>query len=205
MHEVMVPPQIYGFLYLISELSDDTLDKKILDCGAGGPHPPLALFNSHGFETHGVDISDSRLSESEEFCRKNGIDLNIKKGDMRNLPHENGSFSYVYSYNSIFHLTKADTAKAMGEMRRVLREQGLLYVNFISIEDQGFGEGEEVGPGEWKSIEHGEPTVHSYYEDTEPDMYFSGMHIIYKEKKIAEIRMSDYKMVTLEYVAHKKQ
>jgi hypothetical protein len=30
---------------------------KILDCGAGGPVPPLALFHQHRFEAWGIDAS----------------------------------------------------------------------------------------------------------------------------------------------------
>ena len=34
------------------------------------------------------------------------------------------------------------------------------------------GEGEEAGPGEWIALEHSEPTLHSFYTDDEPDIYF---------------------------------
>jgi len=191
---------MYPFLWAIR---DCELEKKILDCGAGGRLPPLAIFHQHGFETYGIDISDEQIEKASIFSNEHGIDLNIKKGDMRSLDFEDDFFSHVYSQNSIFHLSKEDTSLAMKEMKRVLCKGGYLYVNCLSIEDQGCGEGDEVGPGEWIAPEHGEPTLHSFFADNELDSNFEGMEIIYKTKKITDIHSGEYKIATLEYIAKK--
>ncbi|MFW9844208.1 MAG: class I SAM-dependent methyltransferase [Candidatus Thorarchaeota archaeon] len=184
-------------------IRNSELEKKILDCGAGGDLPPLGLFHQYGFETHGVDIADDQIERADRFCENHGVELNIVKGDMRTLDFDDEFFSHVYSQNSIFHLSKADTAAAMTEMRRVLRSGGYIYVNFLSIEDQGFGEGEEAALGEWISMERGELTLHSYYSDNEPDVYFEDMEIEMKRKIITDFEGGTYKMVTLEYFAKK--
>ncbi|TFG07960.1 class I SAM-dependent methyltransferase [Candidatus Thorarchaeota archaeon] len=192
----------YKFLYYIRHLTGGrNVEKSVLDCGAGGPRPPLAVFHFYGFKTYGIEVSMEMIAEADSFCKRNGINLNIKQGDMRQLPFGDESFGYVYSQNSIFHLTKADTTRAMSEMKRVLKTEGLLYVNFLSTDDQGFGEGEAVGPGEWRSMEHGEPTVHSYYEPSEPDKYFEDMDILVKEFVVSDRRAVGYRMATIEYVA----
>ncbi len=201
MDNIIFPPRMYSFLWAIRECE---LEKKILDCGAGGRLPPLAIFHQHGFETYGVDISDEQIEKAQVFSKKHGIDLNILKGDMRSLNFADGFFSHVYSQNSIFHLTKKDTKTAMLEMKRVLSNGGYMYVNFLSIEDQGYGEGEEAGPGEWIAPEYDELTLHSFYADDEPDIYFEGMELLYRTKKTTEIRDGPYTMVTLEYIAKKK-
>jgi hypothetical protein len=44
---------VYGFLSVITvrQSQEETLpQRKILDCGAGGPVPPLALFHHEGHE-----------------------------------------------------------------------------------------------------------------------------------------------------------
>jgi ubiquinone/menaquinone biosynthesis C-methylase UbiE len=206
MYDTLFSPQVYRFPYILQRFDRDrSMEKKVLDCGAGGRRPSLAIFARMGYETHGIDISHEQVRKAKEFCKQQEIDVNIQIGDMRNLAFEDERFGLVYSYNSIFHLTKADTAKAMKEMRRVLKTPGYLYVNFLSIDDQQCGEGEKIGPGEWKSTEHGEITVHSYYDDNEPDQYFEGMEILLKEKKETEYRPIPYKMVSLEYVAGKEQ
>ena len=124
---------------------------------------------------------------------------------MRILEYSDESFSHVFSQNSIFHLTKADTATAMSEMRRVLRPDGYLYVNFLSADDQRCGYGEEAGPGEWIAPEHGEPALHSYYQDDEPDVYFENMDVVLKIKNTTNYNTGEYKMGHLEYIAKKKQ
>jgi ubiquinone/menaquinone biosynthesis C-methylase UbiE len=171
---------LYGFL---GYCNVSPLDKIVLDCGAGGDCPPLAIFLEQGYQVHGIDISDSQIGLSNQFCIENGIDLNIKKGDVRKLPYGNGKMSFVYSYNSIFHLTKADTRIALEEMSRVLKKDGICFINVLSIDDCGFGEGEKIGEGEFIQTEGAERVVHSYYENNELDKYLKSYEIIRKEKR----------------------
>ncbi|MHA1494264.1 MAG: class I SAM-dependent methyltransferase [Candidatus Thorarchaeota archaeon] len=201
MEQLIFPPRMYNFLWTIR---NSTLEKKILDCGAGGRFPPLAIFHQHGFETHGIDLSDDQIERATKFGQEHGMDLNIVKGNMCNLEFSDESFSYVFSQNSIFHLTKADTAAAMYEMKRVLCSNGFLYVNFLSVDDQGCGIGEEAGPGEWIAPERGEPTLHSFYEDNELDSFFENMDIVLKTKSRTEFDNGEYRMVHIEYIARKK-
>jgi hypothetical protein len=42
------PSSLYDFLRFIKA---NPVNKKILDCGAGGPNPKLAFFHENGFET----------------------------------------------------------------------------------------------------------------------------------------------------------
>ena len=200
MEKVIFYPRMYTLLWVIR---NSTLEKKILDCGAGGDTPPLAIFHQHGFETHGIEISENQIERSNAFCSKHSINLNIVKGDMRKLELADESFSHVFSQNSIFHLTKADTAIAMTEMKRVLRKDGYLYVNFLSVDDQRYGHGKEAGPGEWIAPEGGKDTLHSYYQDDEPDIYFENMEFIMKIKNQTDYNNGEYKMAHLEYIVKK--
>ncbi len=77
---------VYGFLSLIQSQGTTFQGKKILDCGAGGPIPPLALFQQHGFESWGIDIAESQLDKAKEFCRRNELDIHLQLGDMRCIP-----------------------------------------------------------------------------------------------------------------------
>lgn len=201
MELLIFPPRMYNFLWIIR---NSTLEKKILDCGAGGRFPPLAIFHQHGFETQGIDLSDGQIERAKKFEQEHGVDLNIVKGDMRKLKYADESFSHVFSQNSIFHLTKADTAIAMSEMKRVLRSDGYLYVNFLSTDDQRCGIGEEAGPGEWITSEHGESALHSFYQDNEPDAYFDNMDFIMKIRNRTDHNDGEYRMGHLEYIAKKK-
>ena len=174
------PSSLYNFLRFTNSIQ---LEKIILDCGAGGFNPKLAFFYENGFETYGIDISEESIESANEFCEEHGIQLNIKKGDMRNIPFDSNFFSFIFSYNSIFHLNKEDCYKAINEMHRVLKIGGLCYINFLSIDDFHYNNNKEEGPEE--IIDKGDnwDDHHSYYENNEPDKYFKKFEIIYKEKR----------------------
>jgi ubiquinone/menaquinone biosynthesis C-methylase UbiE len=185
--EVIWPLSVYRFLKIIQKTE---LERKILDCGAGGPRPPLALFRRRGFETHGIDISKAAIVAAEKFAVAHGFNLNIIRGDMREIPFDDSSFSYVFSQNSICHLTKKDTMKAIKEMSRVLKPGGFMLVDFVSSESSYYGSpslGEEVGPGEYQYIDDdGDTVLHNFHDDIEPDRYFAGLKLVRKVKTISE-------------------
>jgi ubiquinone/menaquinone biosynthesis C-methylase UbiE len=174
------PSSLYNFLRFIQS---NPVNKKILDCGAGGPDPKLAFFHENGFESYGIDISEDQIIEAEDYCKKHNIKLNIVKGDMRNIPFESKFFGYVYSYLSMVHLSKNETSQAINEIYRVLLKGGLCYLNFLSKDDKWFAEDDERKSGERISKHGNEEFVHSYYDDIEPDDFFNNFEIIYKEKR----------------------
>ncbi|MFX1513438.1 MAG: class I SAM-dependent methyltransferase [Promethearchaeota archaeon] len=179
---------LYSFL---KKCNESPLEKEVLDCGAGGSSPPLALFYENGYKTHGIDISDEQLALAEKFCQEFEIELDIVKGDMREIPFEDESISFVYSINTIVHLSKIDTIIALKEIERVLKPTGLLYVNFASIERADCGHGRELNRGEWlRVLDNGKKIFHSFYEDDEPDRYFDHFEIIQKEKRIITLPIS---------------
>lgn len=194
--------QLYRYLKYCNESS---LDKSVLDCGAGGANPPLQVFLENGYKTYGIEICDSQIQSARAFCDKHGIELNISAGDMRKLPFDNESISHVYSYNSIFHMKKSDILIAMNEVKRVLRSGGICCVNFLSLNDEWCGEGKKLGENEYLQIERGEEVIHSYFAAKEAEQYFDGMKILYKENRIIE-REYEGQMIRqgyIDYIAQK--
>ncbi len=199
---VLRQTQLYTFLKYCNESG---LERKVLDCGAGGSLPPLILFKEHGYITCGIEIDQAALDKAQVFEREYSTSLGIIKGDMRRLPFGDKYFSHVYSYNSIFHMTKADIGKSINELKRVLKPGGLMFVNFASIYDFRYGQDEKVGEGEFLHPEDGEPVLHSYYDTYEADKYFDDMKIIHKENRILE-RTFEGEMITqgyIDYIARK--
>lgn len=183
MNIILKQPQLYRFLNYCNECN---LEKKVLDCGAGGECPPLAIFSEHGYKTYGVEISDSQLEKARSFSEKYGMELNISKGDMKKLPFENETISYIYSYNSIFHMTKMDIAKSINEIKRVLKPGGICCLNFLSLQDSGYGQGQELGENEFLQLERDETVIHTYYDIDEAETHFKDMKILFKENRILE-------------------
>ncbi|MFW9903257.1 MAG: methyltransferase domain-containing protein [Candidatus Thorarchaeota archaeon] len=175
---------LYEFLRYCN---NSNLKKKVLDCGAGGSQPPLYLFYQYGYETFGIDNSEHSIKSAEDFCIQNNlnIDLNIRLGDMRNIEFEDESFPFIYSYNTIMHMSKNEIAKAMKEMERVLIKNGLLYVNFGSEDSEIGDRGEKIGDGEYTlPIGDNETAFHSFHTDDEADMYFKNFELLHKDKSM---------------------
>jgi ubiquinone/menaquinone biosynthesis C-methylase UbiE len=196
-------PELYQFLrYCLSS----SLEKDIIDLGAGGGDPPLYLFYKYGFSTMGIEIDNFYLDLAQKFCKGRKINLNIKKGDMRKISLEENSFSFIYSIYTIFHMSKTDVKLAMDEIYRVLRPNGLCFINFVSVDDVYYGEGVDLGNNQWDQEERkGKEIVrviHSYFEDDEVDKYFSRFKMILKEKKIT---MIPHRGVYLNIIAKKKE
>jgi len=163
---------------------------KVLDCGAGRPAPPVALFHQHGFEAWGIDTSEEQLDRARQFCQEQGIELHLRSGDMRQIPFEDESFDYVYEHYSMCHLSKRDTAQAVSEMYRVLRRGGLCLLGVISLDSwpKAFF-GEEREPGEYWMEEGGHGlTRHSMFTDAEADELVSAWEILSKEKHATYLR-----------------
>ncbi|MFX0211802.1 MAG: class I SAM-dependent methyltransferase [Candidatus Hodarchaeota archaeon] len=197
------------FLYeFLRQCNLTTLEREVLDCGAGGRYPPLSIFYESGYKTHGIDISEEAIVLANSFCKKHEIELNIIKGDIRKIPYDDETIPFVYSFNTIMHLNKKDTAIAMSEIERVLRTNGLCYINFQSKSCQIPDLGEEISPGEYLTVlPDGEEVIHSLFDDDEPEYYFKNFDIIHKEKRL-DFRATDDKTVIvadLHYIAKKNR
>ena len=177
--------QLYKFLNYCNE-NEANLEKCVLDCGAGGNCPPLALFSEFGYKTYGIEMSDSQIEKAEIFSKEHNVELNIFKGDIRELNFANESISYIYSYNTIFHMKKVDIAKAVDEIKRVLKPGGICFINFLSINDGDYGQGDKVGEGEFLQSEGDEKVIHTYYDIDEAETHFKDMKILFKESRILE-------------------
>ncbi|MBN2794664.1 MAG: class I SAM-dependent methyltransferase [Clostridia bacterium] len=179
------------------------LEKKILDCGAGGALPPLALFHEFGYEVCGVENSLDQIHKAETFSKKNNMTLNLLHADMVQLPFEKESFSFVYSYNTSIHIPKDSFKIAMDNMKDVLRVNGLLYVNFLNKECDSYGIGEERSEGEFYDAASDALFVH--YDEDEIEKLISGLEVVHFEKRIVNRKLQkEYlKSGYLEYIFKK--
>jgi len=198
MIDVIWATPLYEFL---RQCNASPVEKTILDCGAGGSPPPLSLFYQYGYRTYGVEIAEEALAKAQQFCREQGMLLNILRGDMRNIPFASESFGGVYSFNAIFFMTKPDIAQAMGEIERVLKPEGLCYVNFQSVDDPDDRPFCETAPARYllKSERFAK------HEDDEADVYFQHFDILRKQKMLIDKAHGGgrLKQAYVEYIARK--
>jgi SAM-dependent methyltransferase len=196
--EISWATPLYEFL---RQCNESPLPREVLDCGAGGSRPPLSMFYEQGYRTAGVEIAEEALAEAIGFCREHSMALSIIRADMRQLPFASESFSFVYSYNAIFFMTKPDIALSMDEITRVLRPGGLCYVNFRSVDDPDkrvFSD--NAFARRLLGSEH-----FSDFEDDEADAYFRDYEILLKEKRLIDKASGEQrlKQVFIQYIVKK--
>lgn len=182
MNDIFKQIPLYRFIMYCNETG---LEKTVLDCGAGGDCPPLSLFFDNGYKTCGIEMDLDQLEKANNFANSRNQILNLEQSDMRSLRFKDESFSFVYSYNSVFHMKKADVSISINEMKRVLKHDGLFFVNFLTTKDFRCGTGVDFGENQFEQMDD-YPVIHSYYEEMEPDKYFEDMEILYKEDRVLE-------------------
>jgi len=98
---------------------------RVLDagCGTGNNLKHLAS----GGRPVGVDLSEEAL----RFCRSRGV--TVARGSLLALPFASGSFDLVTSFDVIYHRWVTDDRAAVGELVRVLRPGGHLFVRVPAL------------------------------------------------------------------------
>jgi SAM-dependent methyltransferase len=98
---------------------------RLLDMGCG-PGFFLAEARRQGWETAGVDLS----AWAKEYCREHyGID--VKQGTLEEAAWPDQSFDVVVMNDVLEHLT--DPRKTLREVRRILKNDGILYISTPDI------------------------------------------------------------------------
>lgn len=103
--------------------------KRILDlgCGNGRISIPLA---KHGFNVFGLDISNKMIEEAKKRAKKVNLKIKFKVGNMRDIPFRDMFFDVVICLQSTIMnlLSKDEQIKTVNEIKRVLRDDGLLIL-----------------------------------------------------------------------------
>ena len=102
---------------------------KILDVGCGNGRN-LIPFLKQGFKGYGLDFSKEMIKNAQALLKKNNLSarVDLKEGEMQELPYSESSLDYVTSIASFHHLKEADRMAALLEIRRVLKKDGLLLI-----------------------------------------------------------------------------
>ena len=122
--------------YLINRwLEEGKVD--FLDPGCGlGRH--TIQFAKAGFKTSGFDLSEESIKRTAEYAKKAGVDVELKIGDMLELPYKDESFDCIYCRNVISHSDTEGVKRTIAELKRVLRKDGECYMTLGSKESWGF-------------------------------------------------------------------
>lgn len=99
---------------------------RILDVGCG-PGQYSLYFYKHGFEVIGVDFSEKMVSIAKTLCDK--VEFYIQ--DMRNLSFRDNEFDALWVCSSFVHIPTEESMQVLKEFKRILREDGILFINAV--------------------------------------------------------------------------
>jgi SAM-dependent methyltransferase len=124
---------------IFDELQHKPLDRQLLDrfaasvrdvgpaCDMGcGPGHVARYLHERGVQVCGVDLSPAMV----ERARRLNPGVEFRQGDMTALDAPDGAWAGIVAFYSIIHIPRGDMARALGELRRVLRPGGLLLLAF---------------------------------------------------------------------------
>ena len=114
-----------------------------LGCGYGRHLVPLLKKN---FNIHGLDFSQSLLDECRKECQKEYVHpIALHFADMQNMPFKNKSFDFAYSISTIYVIP--DQKKVINEIYRILKPEGIAYIEFGNINSLNNFESQRVSTG----------------------------------------------------------
>lgn len=102
-------------------------NKRGLDFGCGGGQKSVIVGSQNNTDLTVFDISKNSVLKTVQKGRKIGIELKGVRGNGEVLPFKDNSFDYIVSNDCIEHIP--DDIKALSEIKRVLKPQGVAVIN----------------------------------------------------------------------------
>ena len=98
--------------------------KRVLDAGCGVGYGTAMLASGGPDSLVGVDVADDALARARDELAE---DVELLRGDIRDLPLDSESFDLVVCFEVIEHVERQ--ADALAELKRVLRPDGTLLIS----------------------------------------------------------------------------
>lgn len=148
--------------------------KRILDLGCGtGRHTILLL--KENFEVYGCDSSERAIKIIKETLNRG----KFEKCDMVSLPYENNFFGAILCHQVIQHGKMSDIKKAISEMYRILKKEGILFLTVISTKHSKYLTGQEIEPNTRINTDSIDGYIpHHFFTENEMNELFKNFKII---------------------------
>ncbi len=140
---------------------------KVLDAGCGSGKD-VQYFKDYRIEVIGIDAAEKMIKEA----KKNVKGAKFKKMDMAKTKFKDKTFDGIWASGSLIHEEKCDVHMILEELKRILKDKGVLYV---AVKE---GQGSEIKKEE---IYNNEPRPFFYYTvpEIEGILEREGFQIIY--------------------------
>ena len=141
--------------------------QKILDLGCGTGKHSLFLAEE-GFQVYATDLSGTGIKIARKKAKSLGINnIHFKQHDMREIPFDDGFFDAVVCIWTIYHGTLTDIKKTVGEIYRVLKLDGTVLTDMLSVTHETYGLGKEIEKDTFVGEKQGEEGVPHHYTTRE--------------------------------------
>jgi len=124
---------------IFDELKDKPLDRQLLDrfaadvrnvgpaCDLGcGPGHVARYLHEQGVHVCGIDLSPVMVEQARRLTPA----VEFRQGDLSALDVADAAWAGIAAFYSLIHIPNSDLPQALGELRRVLRPDGLLLAAF---------------------------------------------------------------------------
>ena len=135
---------------------------RLLDAGCGGGKYTLPL-RMRGFDVVAVDVSLNALKMTGERSASLDLDIGLLAANIYQMPFAGESFDIIWCYGVLQHLLLKERESAISEFGRLLRKDGLLFIEVMGHGDMRYG-GREVEPDTF-SRKNG--IIYHYFNKTE--------------------------------------
>lgn len=141
--------------------------KSILDIGSGYGKHSIYLCEKD-FDVTSIDINIQAIEWIREYIdRENIPNIELIQADIHDLPFENDVFDAVICSSVIHHQNLEGIKNSISEIYRVLKKDGCILVDFMSLADDSFGLGKEVEKNTFIGSREGEEAIPHYYTDVD--------------------------------------
>lgn len=151
--------------------------KEVLDNGCG-PGRHAMYFAKEGLSATGMDKSDQARNYLTAWAKEENLPVAVVEGDILRMPFQNESFDCVLDYNASYHMCAEDFYRAIGEIRRVLKKGGELYMTLLSQNDVKFIHAPEEDHLDEFTLSHAGSTPHFYGKKESLGEIFAGFEPI---------------------------
>ena len=119
--------------YFISERWRDSGYKSLLDFGCGlGRHS--IFFAKQNFDVSAFDLSADGAEHLKSWAECEKLKIDVQIADMLSLPYPNDTFDCLFAYHVISHTDTMGIKQIMGEIKRVVKPDGEIYITLCSKE-----------------------------------------------------------------------
>ncbi|RMH58143.1 MAG: class I SAM-dependent methyltransferase [Candidatus Hydrogenedentota bacterium] len=146
--------------------SFDLSRRRVLEVGCGAGNNLFAIRWLFNAEVYGIDFSEEAVRVAKNRFQEKGYEgFVLSIADACSLPFRNEFFDAVIDRSALQHNLRDDIRRAVLEIFRVLRNNGVFYSMVTTTGDPAFGRGRKIGERTFFDDSEGVGTRYFFSED----------------------------------------